>query len=232
LSNDDGNSIFDELDSRLDDFFADDELSFDESSDIHSDEMIIDSSDEPKVKKSFPDTQSAKFHKNPQGPLDTLKVIVLEMDWELTDENLNKYLEEIGRLKNQYKDDRAIYLFFKLHSSIGTYMLHKKVRAHPDALKFLYQVFNSLEKVTTKNLSTFEKNKMILKEVTNFKNLKARMFPNSYSSVEVQSFVPEQPTAAVKPDFSSLPDDIQKEINDYIEREIAQKIEALKKNFK
>jgi hypothetical protein len=105
-------------------------------------------------------------------------------------------------------------------------MLCKKAGAHPDALKYLYQVYNSLEKVINKNYSSFDKNKLLLNEVNNFKNLKAKMFPSVYSSVGLQS-VPDN-NLKNKPDFSNLPDDIQKEINKYIEKEIASKIQALK----
>lgn len=233
MSKDDGNSIFDELDSRLDDFFADDDIAEDESTDMFSNELVVDLSETSNMKDPAPNAPVSKQKINSNnGPLDSLKVIVLEMDWELNDENLNKYLDEIERLKILFKDDRAIYLFFKLHSSIGKYMLYKKASADPDALKFLYQVFNNLEKVILKNYTTLEKNKMILTEVANFKNLKARMFPDNYTSVDVKSFTHKQTVKPVKPDFSSLPYDIQKEINNYIEREISQKIESLKKELK
>lgn len=231
MSKDDGNSIFDELDSRLDDFFADDDLIVEESTDFLSDDLNIDSLDVTDIKQSAPDVPASKSHYNPKAPLDELKAIVLEMDWEINDENLNKYLDEIAGLKDVYRTDRPICLFLKLHDSIGQYMLHKKAGAHPEALKFLYQVFNSLEKLFTKDLSLREKNTLILTEVTKFKNLKAKMFPQLYAAVDMNSFIPAIPEKKKKPDFSSLPNEIQKEINDYIEREISNKIESLKKEL-
>ncbi|GAB6094140.1 hypothetical protein JCM14469_03920 [Desulfatiferula olefinivorans] len=231
MSKDDGNSIFDELDSRLDDFFADDEPGGEDASDFLSDDLDMSSLEVTDIEHPTPDVPASRPNHNAKAPLDALKAIVLEMDWEINDENLNNYLDEINRLKDIYRNDRPISLFLKLHDAIGQYMLHKKAGAHPDALKFLYQVFNSLEKVFTKEFSLREKNTLILTEVANFKNLKAKLFPNLYTSVDMNSFVPDVSVKKKKPDFSSLPNEIQKEINDYIEREIAQKIETLKKEL-
>lgn len=222
MSKDKGTSIFDELDSRLDNFFSEHD---DETSDLNLNTSLSNNFLSEDKNTSENDNIPKKSSKNYRSPLDNLKVIVLEMDWEINDENLNKYLNEIEKLKNQYSGDRAIYLFFKLHNAVGKYMLCKKAGAHPDALKYLYQVYNSLEKVINKNYSPFEKNKLILNEVNNFKNLKAKMFPAFYSSVELES-LPDNKIN--KPDFSNLPEDIQKEINKYIEKEIASKIQALK----
>ena len=231
MSKDKGISIFDELDSRLDDFFADDEKIDDETSDSSlSDDLLSDVSDFPDVEEKEAETVSEKTYDSKNGPLDSLKAIVLEMDWEISDENLTKYLNEIERLKNIFLNDRAMYLFFKLLSSIGKYMLCKKASANQDALKFLYQVFNSLEKAVTRNYSSYEKNKLILTEVNRFKNLKARMFPATYSSIEMKK-IPEKQEIDSKLDFSKLPNEIQNEINNYIEREIASKIQALKNDL-
>lgn len=236
MTKDDDNSIFDELDSRLDDFFAEDDLVEDDSGEFLSDDFFLDE-DESEMEAMFePEQQEMNLpeintEKTVNSPLDSLKAIVLEMDWEINDENLSNYLDEIDNLKQNFIKDRAVYLLFKLHTAIGKYMLHKKASAHPDALKFLYQIFNSLEKVVTKDLSVYEKNKIALNEVSNFKNLKARMFPDRYTQAAAPSYSAVS-AKRKRPDFSNLPSEIQKEINDYIEREITMKIEALKKELK
>lgn len=236
MSKDDDNSIFDELDSRLDDFFAEDDLVEEDSGEFLTDDFFLDD-EEPEMEDMFEPQKSdmnmpeINTENTANSPLDSLKAIVLEMDWEINDENLSNYLDEIENLKNKYLDDRAVFLLFRLHNAIGRYMLHKKAAAHPDALKFLYQIFNSLEKVITKDLPVVEKNKVSLNEVANFKNLKARMFPDKYSGTFSPTYGSGVPKRK-KPDFTNLPSEIQQEINDYIEREITMKIEALKKELK
>lgn len=277
MAKDDDVSIFDELDDKLDDFFADDDDLFSEDGDVLSegdDELAVeddsfeddsgedyreepdsdvdilqsqaddnggaldpaDTTVTPPVEKEYEQTDDTSGN-----PLQQLKAIVLEMDWEISDENLEKYLAEINRLIVSYQNDRPIYLFFKLHAAIGEYMLKKKARAHPDALKFLYSVYNSLEKALKDDVPLVEKNKMILAEVNNFKSLKKKLFPGFYSkaseenimresggTVERSSDKTKSETASF--DISSLPEDVQNGVNDYIEKMIAKKIESMNKS--
>ena len=115
-----------------------------------------------------------------ENPLLQLNAIVLEMDWEISDESLGKYLSEIKNLMIQYQSDRPIYLFFKLHATIGEYILKKKARAHPSALQFMYSVYGSLNRALSSGIPLVEKNRLILDEINNFKILKKKMFPGFY----------------------------------------------------
>lgn len=257
MAKDDDVSIFDELDDKLDDFFAEDDDLFAEDDDLFSNESNDSVEDETSLEQDELDEESdltaensdTGFTSEPEtldsissdssnfdseNPLERLKAIVLEMDWEISDENLNSYLNEINNLIENYKNDRPIYLFFKLHAAIGNYMLTKKARAHPDALKFLYGVYNSLEKALAEGNPLVEKNRMILNEVNNFKSLKKKLFPGFYSEeVEnVQSTVSEtvvDKTEEESFDISSLPEEVQNGINQYIEKMIAEKIESISK---
>ncbi len=263
MDKDDDVSIFDELDDKLDDFFAedddlfaedDDDLFAVESDDLPEDEISIDQNDladESDLAAEITNEQTSLSGVSPEpdtsnnvvedsnhydsgNPLEQLKAIVLEMDWEISDENLNKYLDEITNLIENYKNDRPIYLFFKLHAAIGNYMLSKKARAHPDALKFLYGVYNSLEKALSVGLPLVEKNKMILTEVNNFRCLKQKLFPGFYSDEvhNVQSTVSaavDDQTEDAAFDISSLPEDVQSGINHYIDKMITEKTEAVSK---
>jgi len=261
LAKDDDVSIFDELDSRLDDFFADDDDLFSEDDDLFSeddndpavnsvddDEPVADSANVEINQLSVPDPEKMDKVDN-EAPLNRLKAIVLEMDWEISDENLNKYLSEIQRLIEFYENDRPIYLFFKLHATIGKYMLLKKAQAHPDALKFLYSVYNSLEKAIIDGLPLLDKNKLILHEVNHFKNLKNKLFPDfsakteskkeendvdkNQVDVKIDSAVPEDNTIKENGfDISALSDDMQKGISEYIEKSIASKLDDIKKELK
>ncbi len=201
-------------------------------------EIIVDESEDTEI--SQPSKKNDEFAAfNSKNPLHQLKVIVLEMDWEISDENLERYLSEIDSLIVNYRDDRPIYLFFKLHSAIGKYMLQKKARAHPEALKFLYGVYNSLENALSDGTPLVEKNKLLLGEVNNFKFLKKKLFPGFYPEENEQNIITETEISddsaldedeieSVSFDISALPDDIQNGINNYIEEMIAKKIESIK----
>jgi hypothetical protein len=88
LSKDKGTSIFDELDSRLDDFFS--EHDDEEASGLSLNTSLSDnflSIDNQNISEDG--NIPKKSSKNYKSPLDNLKAIVREMDWEINDENLN-----------------------------------------------------------------------------------------------------------------------------------------------
>ncbi len=277
MAKDDDVSIFDELDDRLDDFFADDDELFNDdefseevslveevrltedlsltedeslveeeslaieddfSTEAVGNKKIVEDSDNSKISQpSMKIDESTTF--DSENPLHQLKIIVLEMDWEISDENLEKYLSEINNLIVHYQNDRPIYLFFKLHAAIGVYMLKKKARAHPEALKFLYGVYNSLENALSDGIPLVEKNKLILAEVNNFKFLKKKLFPGFYPEENEESIITETESPSddssfekdeIKSDsfdISALPDHIQKDVNKYIEKMISKKIDSI-----
>ena len=102
-----------------------------------------------------------------------LDAIVLSLDWEITDENLEKLLNEIERLKALYKDSRLPYMFLQLHGSVGKYIASKKVDAHPDSIKLLHSVHAGLETILMNpDMDETEKKKILSEEVKKFKGLK------------------------------------------------------------
>lgn len=109
-------------------------------------------------------------------PFRILKSIVLSMDWEINDEVLNKFIEQIDGLKDSYKEDKILLLFLQILRSLGIYIKVKKGGAHPNAFKIINSVFTRLEKVVlSKNLSEASKKKMLFAELSKFKELKGQI---------------------------------------------------------
>lgn len=108
-----------------------------------------------------------------ESPLRNLKGVVLSIDWEITDEIMISFLEEIERLQKSYADERIPVLFLQLLGSVGKYIRNQKARAHPDSIRVLNSVYNSFEKVMTEEgMSEAEKRKWLYAEVNRFKKLK------------------------------------------------------------
>ena len=96
------------------------------------------------------------------SPLWDLKAIVLSIDWEITDEIMNRLTDQIERSKKVYKDDRSLLLFLQLLDSVGKYIRINKADTHPDAIKLLNSVYTSLEKVAlSKTITPSEKEKTV-----------------------------------------------------------------------
>jgi len=131
------------------------------------------------------------------SPLMELDAIVLSLDWEITDENLEKLLIEIENLKNRYKDSRLPYMFLQLHGSVGKYIASKKVDAHPDSIKLLHSVHAGLEKVLLHpDMSENEKKKILSREVKKFKGLKHQIMLSKSVAVDELVAAPVKKTLA------------------------------------
>jgi hypothetical protein len=178
------------------------------------------------------------------SPLMELDAIVLSLDWEITDENLEKLLAEIERLKALYKDSRLPYMFLQLHGSVGKYIASKKVDAHPDSIKLLHSVHAGLEQVLMNpDMDESEKKKILSEEVKKFKGLKHQiMLTKSLDTDEEEAApakktlapatpaVPAQPPAAAAPPTTAVDANYQAFV-DEIKKIIQAEFKELKKEI-
>ena len=120
-----------------------------------------------------------------ENPLRDLKSVILSVDWEISDETMTGLLRQTELLKDAYKADRSIQLFFQLLASVGKYIKNNKARAHPDSILLLNSVFENLEKsLQTNGMSEAEKRELLLGQVKRFKDLKEQIGLNRDRSAE------------------------------------------------
>lgn len=138
-------AVTSEVEQRLNDIFGEDE--------------------DPAFLESSPSDQ--------ESPLRNLKGIILSIDWEITDEIMGHFLEEIDRLQASHAEEKIPVLFLQLLGSVGKYIRNQKSRAHPDSIRVLNSVYNSFEKVLLdEDMPEAEKRKWLYAEVNRFKKLK------------------------------------------------------------
>ena len=140
-----------DLENRLDDFFSD----------------ALPPQEEPPTDGEPPAPKT-------DLPLKELKSTILAIDWEITDDVLDTFIEQVDGLLAQFADDKVIHTLLKLLRSLGKYVRAHKSNAHPDTIKRIMAVYSALEEsVTDGDMSRSEKEKMLLEEVRQFQRLKA-----------------------------------------------------------
>jgi hypothetical protein len=145
----DDDAINEEVEGRLDNLFGDEDTAAD----------ILEDS-----------------HESDDSPLRELKTIVLSLDWEITDEVMTNFVEQIAVLKDRLKDDKIILVFLQLLGSLGEYIRINKGKSHPGAFKILTSLFNELDKVVqSKGLTEADKKKILSAELTKYKILKEQL---------------------------------------------------------
>jgi hypothetical protein len=145
-------------------------------------------------------------------PFRILKSIVLSMDWEINDEVLDKFIEQIDGLKDTYKEDKILLLFLQILHSLGTYIKAKKGGAHPNAFKIINSVFTRLEKVVlSKNLSEASKKKMLFAELSKFKELRGQIALSNANSEKKKKAETGIGKKKIMPEVKPVPATVQKE---------------------
>lgn len=131
-----------------------------------------------------------------------LKSVVLSLEWEISDQVMQKLGEEIDKLKEVCKDDKIVVAFLQLLDSLGKYIQKKKADAHPDSIGLLNSVYEHLETVmASPELSEAKKKKMLVTEVAKYKELK-KDIASSRTSV---SRTEEKPAGKETPDEPEKP---------------------------
>ncbi len=151
-------SIVDEVEKRLDDLFGDG----DDSTDFKEDSGGIEGP--TALEEGGGDVEDT--------PLKELKSIVLSIDWEITDEIMIKFLDQVDGLKDAYKDDKIIQMFLQLLGSVGKYIKAKKASADPDVVRLLNSAYAGLEKVLMmEDMAEAERNTLLLAEMNKCKEI-------------------------------------------------------------
>lgn len=111
-----------------------------------------------------------------QSPFTELKTIVLSIDWEITDEVMDRFVAQVSELQGIYKDDKIVLVFLQLLGSIGDYIRTNLGQSHPDAFRILNSLFAQLDRVLhAEGLSEIERKKILSAELARYKKLKSTL---------------------------------------------------------
>ena len=112
-------------------------------------------------------------------PLRDLKTVILSIDWEITDEVMNSFVEQVAVLQDKYRSDKIVLVFLQLLGSIGEYIRTHLGQSHPDAFKILTSLFSELEKIVqSEDLTEVEKKRILSIELGKYKKLKTQLIPS------------------------------------------------------
>jgi len=136
---------------------------------------------ETKIKK-----RAEKSHKMMYiYPLYTLKKILLSIEWEVTDDILSKYLNEIIRLHRLFQNNRYLKRLLQIQYIYGRF-----IKTYPDRIplktyKILYTSYDCMKNLlANKKLSDFEKRKIVEQEIQRYKNFRKYLRINKNSSID------------------------------------------------
>ncbi len=196
--------LVDEIDGRLDDLFGEEKT---------------------------PQKNDGKSGDIKEYPLKELKAVVLSIDWEITDDVMNRLAEQVVGLKKRYKDDKIVFILLQLLGSIGEYIKVNRGKSLPDSFKFLNSLYKKLDKVvSTKGLTESEKKKILSVEVNKYKVLKDKLSPQKNVTQTEKHVKPAVKTKHEKTDI--LPIEVFADAMDQIRQLIRSEFDSLREELR
>jgi hypothetical protein len=130
--------------------------------------------------------------------LSALKTILLEIDWQITDQSMQKFDIEINKLERIWSTDKNFLTLLQMMRAIGSYINKNKLDSHPDSIKLLSTVFQHFEKMAlSEDLSLEEQQELVAADLEKFTQLKKQIIslksaPSAEKIVE-EEYVVEAP---------------------------------------
>ncbi len=116
------------------------------------------------------------FSTNDESPISRLKSLVLSIDWEITDEVLLQFNEELIALRGIWAGNSINLVYVQALEKISKYIYQNKANSHPNAIKLLLTLYHNLEKiVSTDDLSEAQKKEILIEDVKRFEGLKRQI---------------------------------------------------------
>lgn len=122
------------------------------------------------------DVDLFEFGGEEDSPISRLKTLVLSIDWEITDEVLLQFNDELLDLKDVWAADKVRMVYLQALQKIGKYIQRQKADSHPNAIKLLLSMYYNLERIVlSHDLSADEKKKILIEDVRKFERLKKQI---------------------------------------------------------
>ncbi len=108
-----------------------------------------------------------------RDPFEFVLASLLTLDWEINDENIEKYEGELKSVKNNLADDRYSNKLIDLTLPVCNYLRVRKEKASPASMQFLHSATRTLLRFWREKPKASERKQTLERLVVNFKNLMA-----------------------------------------------------------
>ena len=102
--------------------------------------------------------------------LKDLKSTVLSIEWEMTDQIMAKFDQEVNKLSSLFAEDKIILSFLRILRFLGRYIQVKGLEAHYGSVKLLLSIYDDLERVLlTRDMEETKKREILLEDINKYR---------------------------------------------------------------
>ena len=139
-----------------------------------------------------------------ESPISRLKTLMLSIEWEITDQVLIDFNDELQEAQQSWSDDQVKLVYIQALQKITKYIYQKKSNAHQNAMKVMISFFYDLEKIVLdEEISEQQKKEILLADVKKFERLKQQIGLGQRPEVKADEEASEVDRAADQADESS-----------------------------
>lgn len=111
-----------------------------------------------------------------ESPISRLKTIMLSIEWEITDDVLIDFNDELLSAQQEWVDDPVKQVYIQALQKISKYIYQKKSDSHHNAMKVMIAFFYDLEKIVLDTeISEEAKREILFEDVKKFERLKKQI---------------------------------------------------------
>jgi len=110
-----------------------------------------------------------------EDELKSLKALVLGIDWEISQEGLQKLGDEVKRLEGVFSQNKAKLILLQGIGALSSYINKMRSQSNGKVFPLLHSFYDVLEKISSTDLSAAEEKQLLLSEVEKFNAFKGEI---------------------------------------------------------
>ncbi|RWX51251.1 pilus assembly protein FimV, partial [Candidatus Electrothrix marina] len=121
------------------------------------------------------DTEGASVRREEaDDPLTSMEATILGLEWDVTQEGLEKFHAEATELREHLTDNRDAQILVQGLQALGSYIREEKSNAHPDSFTILHAFYDALKLlIQDMNLTAEQRKRVLLEQIGSLNSLKA-----------------------------------------------------------
>ncbi|CAK8720211.1 hypothetical protein KKHLCK_09395 [Candidatus Electrothrix laxa] len=113
-------------------------------------------------------------HEKTDDPLTSMEATILGLEWEVTQEGLEKFHGESKRLREYLTGNRDAQILVQGLQALGAYIREEKTNAHPDAFTILHAFYDALKLlIKDTNLTADQRKQVLIEQIGSLNSLKS-----------------------------------------------------------
>jgi pilus assembly protein FimV len=146
-------------------------------------------------------------------PLRSMEATILGLEWEVTDEGLEKFNTEATQLRSYLSGNTEGQVLIQGLQALGAYIREQKSNAHPDSFTILHSFYDALKMLLeSPELGAEQRRQILVEQISSLNSLKEVIARSGASkTAEAEEEVPEQleeePDTAADEEEDVLADD-------------------------